>query len=551
MLENDRYEQSQLERLLTFKNSWWIIPAFIFLVNCGLKIIHLDTSAVWYDECFSIFHGQLDFDKIKDVSKWDTNPPLFNYVLHVWMEVFGISPLAARSMSVFFSALGAVVLWDFCKRFLTLETAVFASLLYLSSNEIYYYAHEARGFSLILFFTLSAGSVFISLLWKPAIWKTLVLGVLNFSLFYTHYLTGFVFMVQGIVCLIYWNKKAMIYYALSYVSFIGLLIHWIPRLIETLEANKGVGWLAKPVLTDFLNYWIDTLAGRYGVLLFIGVLVIFSLIRVLHKERLSKKKRTLLWFLGLSGIFVVLVNYQVSLVLMPMFLKRYLLYTLPLFLILVAYLISLGEMRFLIKFGLVSILTLVGFFHISWNPQKGMDYKSAVEYVKQEKTDQSVVLLQTKDVTSLFAYYYDRELFKEPIGLHERLIKNGVVPLNDTSGLRQVNFSQYDQVIILRTYQYATDPNNLVLGFLENNFEKVAENNEFDAVEISVFKNSAHVYCDWSFESESDKTALLEVLNSMKQNDLWLQQIKERSTEKGTTFCHQMLEEARWILKTK
>lgn len=540
--------QSQIDRLLTFPYSWLIVPAFLFLVNWGLKIIHLDTYAIWYDECFSIFHGQLEFDKIKDVSKWDTNPPLFNYVLHIWMEVFGISPFAARSMSVFFSALGAVVLWNFCKKHLTTQTAIFASLLYLSSNELYFYAHEARGFSLIIFLTLLASSVFFSLLRKPTIWNALGLGVLNFALFYTHYLTGFVFMVQGMVCLIYWNRKAILFYALSYVSFVALLIHWIPRLLETLKANKGVGWLAKPVALDFVNYWIDTLAGKYGVFLFLGVFLVFGLLRILDHQRLTKENRTLIWYLGLLGIFVVLVNYQVSLVLMPMFLKRYLLYTLPAFLVLLAYLIALSNMRFLFKLGIVAILTILGFVHISWNPQKGMDYKSAVAYVNQKKTDQTLILLQTKDVTSLFTYYYDRELFKEPVGLHEKLIQKGVVALNDTAGLREVNFALYDQIIILRTYQYATDPNNLVLGFLENNFLKVDQNNEFAAVEIAVFKNAQNVHCHWGLASGPNQKALLEVLSSMEKNKDWIEQIKKRSIENNKTFCDQMLDEARWVV---
>ena len=113
----------------TFKSLPYLFVVFVFFANLFFKLVNITTEPIWYDECFSIFHSQADFDEIITVSMWDINPPFFNLYLHIWIKLFGISELSMRLVPAIFSALTGGVLFLFLKRYVELRAAITASVL--------------------------------------------------------------------------------------------------------------------------------------------------------------------------------------------------------------------------------------------------------------------------------------------------------------------------------------------------------------------------------------------------------------------------------------
>jgi 4-amino-4-deoxy-L-arabinose transferase-like glycosyltransferase len=186
-------------------------------------------------------------------------------VLHYWSVVFGFTSFSARLLSLVFVALASVVLYLFCDKFLNKKTALIASVLFLVSNDFFFYSHEARAYTMILFLTLTSTYLFFSLLFDPKFWKIIAVGAVNFLIFYTHYLAGLFFVGQVLVSLLYNYHKGFKYYVFSYLLLILLLFHWIPRVVQIISTKSGVSWLLPPVFLDLSNFWITALYGTIGI----------------------------------------------------------------------------------------------------------------------------------------------------------------------------------------------------------------------------------------------------------------------------------------------
>ncbi len=66
----------------------------------ALRIVQLGHDSVWVDEAFSARVANLGLtDLVQTATSDDTNPPLYYVLLHGWINVFGDSETALRSLS--------------------------------------------------------------------------------------------------------------------------------------------------------------------------------------------------------------------------------------------------------------------------------------------------------------------------------------------------------------------------------------------------------------------------------------------------------------------
>jgi uncharacterized membrane protein len=125
----------------------------LFLLALGINLIGLDFRSLTSDECFSIYHAQMSPSLIYQHLSSGNNPPLFEWMLHYWMLLWGDSPFSVRLPSAIFSSLTTAliyVLGTLIHMAHSKENAVnsslgmIAAILFLSSNYTTFLAHEAR-----------------------------------------------------------------------------------------------------------------------------------------------------------------------------------------------------------------------------------------------------------------------------------------------------------------------------------------------------------------------------------------------------------------------
>src|SRR5580700_5651505 len=73
--------------------------AVVVVVAAGIILRFLTHSALWLDEALTVDRARLPVSQIAESVKHDGAPPLYYYLLHFWMRVFGQSDLATRSLS--------------------------------------------------------------------------------------------------------------------------------------------------------------------------------------------------------------------------------------------------------------------------------------------------------------------------------------------------------------------------------------------------------------------------------------------------------------------
>jgi mannosyltransferase len=478
-----------LNRILVFNQEkitrhLWLYFLLIFLVNLVFKIVYLDFSSFWYDEIISVQSASLDFGHIKHVSEWDKNPPFYYYCLSVWIKLLNNSEFCVRLLSVIFSSLAASVLFLVSNKYFNKITAIVSGLLFLSSDILFFYSHEARAYSLTLLLALLSSCIYFNLRDKQS-WKNIILlGLINFLLIYTHYITGLVLVFQTILMIVYFNKKQKIAFGYSLLLVLGLTILRFTKkqllLLIAFNSSENNFWLKK---SDF-NYLNEVLSAflfnKLLILPFLAIIIFTCFVLIKWNLKQVSFAFVYSFCIGVGSIIILFIFGKLT----PIFLDRYLIFSLPFIFILIAFGISF------IKPGIIPIaLSIIFFafsaFKINYRTEKVMDYKNAVVFLKSIKKTDDLVIVKTKDIKALFCYYYDKDflsLKKQdlPVGEH-------IVFCNSWEDI-SLNINDFKRIIVMDSFQdYNTHENDFAAHLSKTKILEL-ESNHFKGVRIRIYK---------------------------------------------------------------
>ncbi len=388
----------------------------LFLLNVVLKCIWLTAEPASHDEPFTIYHAQFGFSDLIGYLKNYNNPPLFEIILHLWIKVFGISELAVRVLPMLFSSASVVFVYLIGRDFFTTRVALLASLLFTFSTMQVWYAHDCRVYSLFLLLTLVSFYLFFTLLKEGAlsVKHSLVLIIINVLLIYAHYFGLFVWVLQGIMILGFHfkNKKVLLQFT---GIMTGASLLYLPQVFSLYErffdsADNGT-WLAPPVGVESIYNMIWSFSNAPLTAVLCITLLLATLVKFLILAKKQPAHRPTLylciWFV-FPFLSMFLLSYSI-----PMFLDRYLIYITPAFYLLLAIGLSylLPEKK---AFYAGSTLLLACFLlTVSFNPSKKRAVRETVDFIAFRKNSETLVLICPPEFMTTFAYYYQRESFKQ------------------------------------------------------------------------------------------------------------------------------------------
>ncbi|CAG5069421.1 hypothetical protein DYBT9623_02157 [Dyadobacter sp. CECT 9623] len=251
------------------------------------------------------------------------NSPFYYILLHLWMDIFGLSDFSARALSVVFSTMIIALTFLFGKRFFSVNTGLIAAGIVAVEPFFVAYSHQARNYSLTFFLTLLATYFFLQIIEnkydkRKTFWFYLGyilsagLGLLS------HFLTISVLIAHAAYALFFLRSiKGWIRMAIAAVLSLSGLAWWLTfgggyytlytlkdqadlykRMAETAPYNNPYGLIlpatlpnvferALPIFTDlviFTNGLTDALSGRRNVVLALAVGILLILwFRFKHK----------------------------------------------------------------------------------------------------------------------------------------------------------------------------------------------------------------------------------------------------------------------------
>lgn len=532
------------------------IASCLFTFYICFTFYKLGENSLWYDECFSIDLGNDTIEEIIHYSLYnDTNPPLYLIIVHYWIDIFGNSELSLRSISAISGSLALAVFFLFSLRFFNWQTAVFAILFFISSNELYCYSQEGRTYGLILLFCTLSNYMFMSLIKKPNWIPAILLGFFNIAIFYMHTL-GCINIVGQIIlapilafdkqlflakhkkinAFLGYKLKFIIWYFVSWLVFYIMFWPWQERFFGIIkEGGKGF-WLQKPTFVEYKQVLFDFYNSEYLFYLYSGLIILTLLILVfLKKYREESFNYKLLLIPLILGPFLYNFNFFAAAI-TPIFLKRYILFTLLGFILMFAYLLASLKINFKIKLTLVLFLCILSFTNIKYPRECFWDYKNGVALLKKKISPSTFIYT---DNAMLFAYYLDN---KGAFKAYEQeryvlLAKQNVYTSSGVEWPKTIDFSKYKDIYYTRSFSNYGDPNKIVDKTLKEKFTLIEEL-YFPALYITHYKNEA-------IDNETLNTLKKNILN----NKEWYHQVILKAKERSVSVDSMMTLDALWAYK--
>lgn len=171
----------------------------VVILAFGLRLHAIDRQDIWGDEAFSIWLSSQPLPQVV-AGGADTHPPLYPFILYLWLRLAGSSSLSVRFLSAVISTLTVPVVYLLGRRAFGLATGGLAALLAAVSPVLVYYSQETRMYSLVTL--LGAASVYWAMraFQTPrsiGVWPAYLLTTLGGA--YTHYYGFLVILAENLV----------------------------------------------------------------------------------------------------------------------------------------------------------------------------------------------------------------------------------------------------------------------------------------------------------------------------------------------------------------
>ena len=325
---------------------------------------------VWFDEAYSITLAKRPIGELVHLTAIDVHPPVYYLFLHFWGGLFGFGELSLRLSSVIPMFFAIILMAILLKRLFNKPFAVFATLLLCLSPMLIRYGFEIRMYAMATMLAVLATLVLVLIeaeknakrrhLLQFAYATLVALGML--TLYYTIviWLTHFAYLIWQTVK----SKKPILRqeFWLMYILAVLLFTPWLFVAIKQFT-NGALAQISEPMTVNNLlgvfsfnllykPIWqLDQIFG----LLILGFITLFGVL--LAKKVKNKQKNTS--FLIFMAAGPLLVEILICLV-KPMYVERYLVYSAPFLIALIAYLVFEAQSK-QCYFSIVYLFALVGF----------------------------------------------------------------------------------------------------------------------------------------------------------------------------------------------
>jgi len=385
----------------------------------------LGAKSLWFDEAYSIFVAQQPLADIpRLLTAYDTHPPLYYLLLHLWIGLFGNGEAAARSLSVL-ASLGVVALTFLLGRRLGGDRLglLAASLVALSPFQVTA-AQEARMYPFLTLFALGASfALWISIeVGRQGSW--IAYAVLTVLALYTHHFAFLTLAAQAVFVLLFAPQPARRAWLLSLAGITAGYVPLLPMLYTQFSTARAWPDLRPPLglrqLTDLFGM-LSFGGGLFGMGSYfssgslrlehrVPVLAPFVLLLLLGVFGLAERRRQaytlLLAFAPIALITLLSLRWN-------LYYARYFSFTLPAFAILLAagVFMATDAVRAHRVPALVAVIVLLGSFYLpaladAYRARPLFDWRAMTAHVNEHIRSDDFILFIPAFARIPFEYYF-------------------------------------------------------------------------------------------------------------------------------------------------
>lgn len=127
------------------RNRWpTTVLASILLLAAALRFFRIGYQSLWADEGNSVALAHRSLAEISARAAADIHPPLYYWLLHLWVRIFGDSEAALRSLSALWGVFLVWLVYQIASRLFDKRTGLAAAFFAAINPFLIYYSQEAR-----------------------------------------------------------------------------------------------------------------------------------------------------------------------------------------------------------------------------------------------------------------------------------------------------------------------------------------------------------------------------------------------------------------------
>ncbi len=405
-------------------DGWTALPWILFVAAFAVRSIQLSAPSLWFDETYTVFVARLPIRQA-----WETliadgvHPPLY-YALISLVVMLGAGEALVRLPSVLFGALCVPLLYWLARRWANEKAALIAAILLCVSPLAIWYSREARMYSMLAAGFIAGILAFERLLERWSRGRAVVFILIHAFAYLIHYFALFLPLVEFVFLAIRVRAhpgRLIRWTLLQSIAGVPLL-GWIVALALRPGQYFGIGWVSRPGPVDLaetlMNFTFGVVstppAWEWFALAGCALLALLALSRPWPGA--EGRLLTLLW-----AALPTLITFVISLQ-RPVYVDRFLIGSLPAFLLLVA--VGLANLPGLSGWaaatGLAGVVAWSAFTFVYLPGQPKEAWREAGHYLEQAGPDEVIVPRVAQIIVPL-AYYYHGSVPIAPMEFNRQL----------------------------------------------------------------------------------------------------------------------------------
>lgn len=300
------------------------------LLTLGVAAVGIGRAEPWRDELASWNAASRGTGELIDMlGHVDAVSGLYYLLLHFWVSVFGDSTAMLRFPSALAMAGAAAFAVLTARTLFDRRTAVFTGLLFAFVPAVSRYGQEARSYAFVVLAVSAATWLLLRALERPGLrrWAPYALAVAAAGLF--HVVSLLFLLPHGLIVLLRWWRDRRGRTVVAYAATVAVaLLPVVPLvLLGQRQVGRQISWIKTPHLRSVADLW-SNLFGSPTIGLALAALVLLPL-------AWSRGRRPAVELL-LTGAAPIVAAWVVSQGSTSYFMDRYLLFTLPAWVVLAA-----------------------------------------------------------------------------------------------------------------------------------------------------------------------------------------------------------------------
>lgn len=367
---------------------------------------------IWLDESFSIHMMDHSLDEIIHFTSIDVHPPLYYFILKLFVFVAGKHMIVYRIASIIPFLVMILIVGLFTTKEINPKAGILSMVIMCAAPSILIYSTEIRMYSWCELFVVCSVIISYKLARKDNTILWVLFCIVNALAAYTHYFAGMAVMIVAI-CLII-NilitkvdvKKRALKWLIANVGTVIIYIPWLAVFFSQLESVREDYWIEAFTFEDLGEYAEFVFGDFSGFVAIIYALIVCAAIVLLIVRR--KKIKTFKFaILNLIVFFgYILGGVMLSIIITPVFIERYIAVVLPCLWLFVIF-TFLGEEnnKIYVATAIIGVLLLIYNYYgeFKW---KYIDKNSTIyDSMKNEVKDDDIIFHDNAHSLSILSEY--------------------------------------------------------------------------------------------------------------------------------------------------